>query len=247
MTQLLLKILEAHPALAVDVAKVAEIWGKLSPIRILLTIADILAAEAGDSNHPTPRAIRERLGSIRKLAGINTSIKTTGGSVKLKDITRIQSEAKDIRKPQSGTRIEDEFNDAMLPATRTPPVKNLNFIRSNFSTPFRKNGRKRKKSDSSDEEEAMSSGGSESDADAVPVPEQEPSTRSSKRRRTATMNYNIKDVRASTDDEENPQDSDDSDGGYNPFLEHEQEKAKREKRGRPHKAARLDEEDAEEA
>jgi hypothetical protein len=175
---------------------------------------------------------------------------------KLKEITRIQAETQDMPGNRTAIRIKDEFDDTEISANRTPLRKKTNFIRSSFSTPYRrsvekkskntsgKNKRKRRISDSSDDDEAISSFESEFGADAIPVPEQEPSTRSSKRRRTTNPKYNLKDVQTSTDDERQP--SDESDGGYNPVLEYEKAKAMREKRGRPHKAGRLGEEDVEE-
>jgi hypothetical protein len=144
-------------------------------------------------------------------------------------------------------------------STQTPPVRNPNFIHSSFSTPYRKSGtksrttgsesrRQRKYDDFSDEDKAMSSTESDSDAEVLPVSEEAPSTRSSKRRRIANPKYNTEDVHTSTDDEEEQQQpSDESDGGYNPVVEYEQEKAKREKRGRANKAGRRGEEHAEEA
>lgn len=146
-----------------------------------------------------------------------------------------------------------------MPSTQTPLVKNPNFIRSSFSTPYRKPGaksrtvkskstRKRKYDDFTDEDEAMSSAAeSESDVDAIPVSEEAPSTRSSKRRRTSNPKYNTQDVHASTDEEEECQASDESDGGYDPVLEHEQEKARQEKRGRARKSGRRCGEDEEKA
>lgn len=224
----------------VDVVKVAEIW-----------------PEADDTDRPTPRAIRERLGIIRKQAGIKNPFRTTGSGVTLASVQSTKAETLNTSSTQTASRLKTGFDDTDMPGTQKPHEE-LNFIRSSFPTSFRTTGKtnktqggtnKRKRADdSSDEDEAMSTSGSESEAD---VPEREStaplSSRSSARRRTTNPKYDLKDLQNSSDDESQKAGSDDSDAGYNPVTEYEKDKAKREKRCRPHKVGRLGENEAEEA
>ena len=202
-------------------------------------------AEPGDSDRPTPRAIRERLVTIRRQAGIKSTIKSAGSKVK-PQVGRSQAQT------QENLSVKDESGRTDTPASQIPSRK-LNFIRSSFSTPFNSNEKKRnsnsgsikrksRRRDFSDEDEAISTGESSSDSDVAATA----STRSSKRRRTTNPKYDLKDIQTSTDEEN--QVSADSDGGYDPVADKEKKEAKRDKRDIVRKAKVHEEDDvAEEA
>ena len=184
--------------------------------------------------------------TIRRQAGIKSTIKSAGSKVK-PQVGRSQAQT------QENLSVKDESGHTDTPASQIPSRK-LNFIRSSFSTPFNSNEKKRnsnsgsnkrksRRSGFSDEDEAISTGESSSDSDAVATA----STRSSKRRRTTTgPKYDLKDIQTSTDEEN--QVSADSDGGYDPVADKEKKEAKRDKRDLVRKAKVHEEDDvAEEA